>query len=129
MSIPDRLGDFRIVEEIGRGGFGVVYRAEQNGLGREVAVKLDAVQVRGAPREGFRDGAVAGADFDDRVPRPHLLGHEAVRLFRQPRVQPDRLHHFRRALNILPKVEPLFNRSALLEMCRELLRETAPDAL
>ena len=40
MSTPDRLGDFRIVEEIGRGGFGVVYRAEQVSLARPVALKV-----------------------------------------------------------------------------------------
>ncbi len=40
MSIPDRLGDFRIVEEIGRGGFGIVYRAEQISLARPVALKV-----------------------------------------------------------------------------------------
>ena len=39
-AVPQALGEFRIVREIGRGAMGVVYEAEQVSLKRRVALKV-----------------------------------------------------------------------------------------
>ncbi len=39
-AVPERLGDFRLIERLGAGGMGVVYLAEQVSLHRPVALKL-----------------------------------------------------------------------------------------
>ena len=39
-SFPGRLGGYRLLERIGNGGMGTVFRAEQEALSREVAVKI-----------------------------------------------------------------------------------------
>lgn len=67
-----KLGDFLILAEIGRGGMGIVYEAEQQSLGRHVAVKV--------------------------LPRQSLLDEHRLQRFQREAQTAARLHH----TNIVP---------------------------
>ena len=72
---PERLGDYRILREVGRGGMGVVYEAEQESLGRRVALKV--------------------------LPRRTVHDDKALERFRREARAAARLHH----TNIVPVFE------------------------
>jgi serine/threonine protein kinase/Tfp pilus assembly protein PilF len=57
------LGDFRLIREIGRGGMGVVYEAEQISLSRRVALKVlpFAAALDGKQLQRFKNEAQAAA--------------------------------------------------------------------
>lgn len=61
-----RIGRFRIVEQLGQGGMGVVYRAMEENLGREVALKVIAPLFAHDPefRERFTREARAQASLE-----------------------------------------------------------------
>ncbi|MHB1422678.1 MAG: protein kinase domain-containing protein [Gemmataceae bacterium] len=58
---PERFGDFRILRQVGQGGMGIVYEAEQESLGRHVALKVLPRQalLKATYRERFRREAKA----------------------------------------------------------------------
>jgi serine/threonine protein kinase/Flp pilus assembly protein TadD len=70
---PDgpRLGDFRVIRELGRGGMGVVYEAEQHSLGRRVALKVLPFAAAIDPRQiaRFRVEAQAASHLN----HPHIV--------------------------------------------------------
>ncbi len=68
----EQLGDFRLLGEIGRGGMGIVYEAEQVSLGRHVAVKV--------------------------LPKQALLDERHLRRFEREAQTAAKLHH----TNIVP---------------------------
>ena len=52
--VPESLGDFRLVREIGRGGMGVVYEAIQLSLKRHVALKVIGAIPSGSDKQQAR---------------------------------------------------------------------------
>jgi serine/threonine protein kinase/uncharacterized protein HemY len=77
--VPAVLGDFRIVREIGKGGMGIVYEAEQISLRRRVALKVlpfaATMDARHLQRFHNEAQAAAGLHHTNIVP-VHFVGCE-----------------------------------------------------
>jgi len=79
-AIPERLGEFRLLRRLGAGGMGVVYLAEQRGLGRRVALKLVRPNQLYFPetRRRFRREVEAAARLQhEGIVTVHTVGEEA----------------------------------------------------
>jgi tetratricopeptide (TPR) repeat protein/predicted Ser/Thr protein kinase len=71
-----RYGSYQVLEELGRGGMGVVYRARQDHVNREVALKV-LLEPKGKRRERFMREARAAAKLEHpNIVRIHDVGEE-----------------------------------------------------
>jgi serine/threonine protein kinase/Flp pilus assembly protein TadD len=79
VAVTGTLGDFRIMREVGRGGMGVVYEAEQISLDRRVALKVlpFAAALDGKQLQRFKNEAQAAAHLQHQNIVPvHYVGCE-----------------------------------------------------
>ncbi len=69
--LPKQFGRFSIVRELGRGGFGVVFLAEDPVLGRQVALKVPRPEVLVTPE--VRRRFLREAEAASRLDHPHIV--------------------------------------------------------
>ncbi|TWU33873.1 protein kinase domain-containing protein [Novipirellula artificiosorum] len=68
LQIPDSIGRFRIDEVLGQGGFGIVYKARDEGLERAVAIKVPRARFLSLSQNETEAKIVAKLDHPNIVP-------------------------------------------------------------
>jgi eukaryotic-like serine/threonine-protein kinase len=111
---PERLGEYRIVREIGRGGMGVVYEAVQESLGRRVALKVlppdrsDGTFVQRFRREAR---AAAGLHHTNIVPVFGVGEHDGTHFYVMQYIEGRGLDDVLRGLRRLREVDTSIRRN------------------
>ncbi len=71
-NLPEKFGRFKVIDELGRGAMGVVYRAQDSALGRTVAIKTIALTGSAAERDMHE------ARFQQEARAAGSIGHPAI---------------------------------------------------
>ena len=114
----DRIGRYRIISEVGRGAMGVVYRAADPSIGREVALKTVRLDVEGRDKlreRLFREARSAGVLSHPGIVTIYDMGDE------------DGLAYIAMALVRGPSLEALLSAPEPMSGARffSILRQTA----
>jgi serine/threonine protein kinase len=111
VGISGTLGDFRIVREVGRGGMGIVYEAEQISLRRRVALKVLPFAATMDPRhlQRFHNEAQAAAclHHTNIVPVYFVGSERGVHFYAMQFIDGQPLSEIIRQMRRLEKKEPL----------------------
>ena len=85
---PEKIGDYKILGELGRGAMGVVYRALDTRIGREVAIKVIRLDAAPAGEDAaqlwqrlVREASAAGRLNHPGIVTIHQLGEEERNVF------------------------------------------------
>jgi WD40 repeat protein/serine/threonine protein kinase len=118
-----QLGDFRILREIGRGGMGVVYEAEQLSLGRHVALKVmpqKAILDRNQKQRFEREARTAAKLHHTNIVPVFAVGeHDGVPFYAMQFIQGqgldviiEELQHLATGCQTVPRIAPAARRTA-----------------
>jgi serine/threonine protein kinase len=80
-TLPGRLGRYRVLHRLGQGGMGIVFAAEDESLGRRVAVKTIAEPDESARKRFRREARAAAAVNHPNVCQVYEIGEDGGRLF------------------------------------------------
>lgn len=104
-----RIGKYEIVEKLGSGGMGVVYRAVDKQLGREVAIKTLTQGISGHPdmlARFYEEGRKMGRLIHPHIVTIHDLGDDnGVPYIVMECVKGESLDTLIRAQNLLPMID------------------------